>query len=191
MAPLAGLLIEYFVVGAVASLWLGPLLVEAMVARGPDFPKEMIPIVAATLVPAVYLAGMVCDLLGYKLLHGRKAEIEGKVRRDVKLKSFSTQRVHALAVAHEPLLARELEARSTRDRIARGALIASIPLLWLSPFGAKHYWVGTASGVAIVVALYLLWVRTQTLSAKYEIQVIEVLSEKHGVHFARASSDEA
>ncbi len=182
MAPLAGLLVEYFVVGSVASLWLAPLLIDALLAP-PALPHELGPIVAATLVPAVYLAGMVCDLLGYKLLHGQKTEIEGKVRRAAGLKNFSAQRVHAMAVALEPQLAKELEARSTRDRIPRGALIASVPLLWLSPFGNLHPAWGTTSAVILLVVLYLLWVRAQTLSAKYEVQVIEVLREKHKVNF--------
>ena len=187
MAPLAGLLIEYFVVGSVASLWLGPLLIQAMLAH-PTLPKELVPIVAATLVPAVYLAGMVCDLVGYKLLYGRKKEIEGMVRREAKLADFSAQRVHALAICYEPGLATELEARSTRDRIARGSLVASIPLLWFPPLGITQYWLNPAAGVVVLVVLYLLWVRAQTLSAKYEIQVINVLRERHKIQFESVPS---
>lgn len=190
MGPLAGLLIEYFVVGAVASLWLGPLLIDAILAQ-PDLPKELFAIVAATLVPALYLAGMVCDLLGYKLLHDRKTEIEAKVRRDASLGDFSAQRVHALAIAYEPKLAKELEIRSTRDRIARGSLIASIPMLWLSPFEGSGRVVATTVSVLVIVTLYLLWYRMQGLSAKYEVQVIRVLHEKHQVNVCGEAESDA
>ena len=181
MAPLAGLLIEYFVAGAVASLWLGPLLIEAIPPRI-NLPKELFGIIAATLVPALYLAGMVCDLIGYQLLHHRKEEIEGGVRREAKLGKFSAQRVHALAIAYEPELAKELGARSTRDRIARSSLIASIPMLWLSPFEGFGRIVATSIAVVVIVALYLLWYRMQTLSAKYEVEVVHVLYERHKVN---------
>jgi hypothetical protein len=187
VAPLAGMLIEYFVVGAVAGLWLGPVVVNAVLAL-PSVPKELYGGIAVSLVPAFYLAGMICDLLGYKLLHDRKSEIETTVRRKAKLSDFSAQRVHALAVSYEPALAKEIESRSTRDRIARGSLIASIPLLWLSPFEGYGKMVATTIAVFMVVALYLLWHRMQTLSAKYEIQVATILKEKHNVRVAEAVS---
>jgi len=190
VAPLAGMLIEYFVVGAVAGLWLGPVVVNAVLAH-PSVPKELYGGIAAALVPALYLAGMICDLLGYKLLHERKSEIEATVRRKAKLSDFSAQRVHALAVSYEPALAKEIESRSTRDRIARGSLIASIPLLWLSPFEGYGKMAATTIAIFVVVALYLLWHRMQTLSAKYEVQVATILKEKHNVSVAVAGSSDA
>ena len=190
MAPLAGMLIEYFVVGAVAGLWLGPVVVSAVLTN-PSVPKELYGGIAAALVPALYLAGMICDLLGYKLLHDRKSDIEATVRRKAKSSDFSAQRLHALAVSYEPALAKEIESRSTRDRIARGSLIASIPLLWLSPFEGYGKMAATTIAVFMVVALYLLWHRMQTLSAKYELQVATILRMKHNVSVAEPGSSDA
>lgn len=176
MAPLAGLLIEYFIVGGVASLWLAPLVLGAMLSR-PDLAKDIAPVAAATFVPALYVVGMVCDYLGYRFTRAYKERIEARVQIDRPV--VSAQTVHAFAVAYEPNLAKELDVRSSRDRVARGALVACLPLLFLSPFNRGTWWVGTLSGAVVVACIALLWARMQKLSAQYEQQVIKVLIEKH------------
>ena len=190
MAPLAGLLVEYLVVGAVAGLWLGPLVINSVLAQSKP-PNELLALIATALVPALYLAGMICDLLGYKLLHNRKSDIEAAVRLKAKLPDFSAQEVHALAVACDPALARELDSRSTRDRIARGSLIASIPLLWLSPLERYGSVLATTVSVFILVTLYLLWHRMQTLSSKYEVQVVNVLATKYKLNVTKKPDSDA
>jgi hypothetical protein len=180
MGPIAGLLIEYFVVGAVASLWLAPFLIHShVILLKPDIPKEQSAIIAASLIPALYLVGMICDLLGYKLLRDRKKEIEINVRHSASVENFSAQKIHALAVSYEPNLAKQIELRSTRDRIARGSLVASIPMLWLSPFEDLGRMIATTISVAVIVILYQLWYRMQILSTKYDIQVLQILRMKY------------
>jgi hypothetical protein len=188
VAPLTGLLIEYFIVGAVASLWFGLPLSRALLSH-PDFAKDIAPVAAAMLVPAMYLVGMICDYIGYWLTHWWKKKIErdawdavfSRCEQKSKVPEFSSQQVQAYAIAYEPKLAPEMDARRTRDRIARGSMIASVPLITFSPLGYKIWWHGTLSGVVAVLSLALLWARTQELSTKYEIWVIRVLNEKHGV----------
>jgi hypothetical protein len=150
VAPLAGLLVEYFIVGGVASLWLAPLVISALLSH-PALAKAIAPVAAATLVPAIYVVGMVWRP--------------------------PSQQVHAYATAYEPKVAAEMDLRSTRDRVARGSIIASLPLIALSPPGYKVWWHGMLSGVVAIVCIALLWARIQKLSGKYEIQVIRVLSE--------------
>ena len=178
MALLAGLLVEYLVIGAIASMWLGPFLAGA-IASHPTLAKDLAPVLVATSIPAIYLAGMVCDWLGYWLLHSRKKKIEAEAHSDSGFKDIGSQTIHAFAVAYEPKLADEMNSRSARDRVARGAFAASIPLLVFSPLGYQHWWVGILSGVLILFFLYKLWARMQKLSIKYELHVLMVLFVKY------------
>src|SRR5262245_2904570 len=64
MNGLSGMLIEYLVIGAISSLWLFPaLLKSSFFSQYAN--KELFGVAVAVLVPAVYLVGMLCDLIGY------------------------------------------------------------------------------------------------------------------------------
>jgi len=178
MTPLAGLLIEYLVVGAIASMWLGPVLATAILTHE-VLAKDLAPVLIATLLPAMYLVGMLCDWIGYRILCKRKTTIEESVQSKAGMTNISSQTVHAFAVAYEPKLAEQLDLRSARDRIARGAFVACIPLLAFSPLGYRHWWIGTLSGAFVLLIIYALWNRMQGLSAKYEVQVLKLLWAKH------------
>jgi len=128
MAPIAGLLVEYLVVGAMAGLWAVPLALGA-IASHTGFQKDLASVIVASFVPALYLVGMMCDLIGQKVTHPFKQLIEAEVRRKYGKGEVSSQQIHAFAVAYEPALAKEIDTRSARDRIARGALVAVAPLL--------------------------------------------------------------
>lgn len=65
MAPIVGLLIEYFVIGGVAALWVLPLAISA-VSSNAALQKDSLTVIAATFIPALYVVGMVCDLFGQK-----------------------------------------------------------------------------------------------------------------------------
>jgi hypothetical protein len=189
MAPIAGLLVEYFIIGAVASLWMAPLLLDLLLAR-PQFSKDLVVTAVATLVPAIYVVGMVCDYLGYKAVHRWKTKIEGKASAKYKQVDAGSQVVHAAAVLYAPDLAAQLDLRSSRDRVARGSMIASVPLLVASPFGATIWWHGTLSGVLIITVLALLWERMQRLSAEYECVVRLVLHAKFGLTISKQEGQE-
>jgi hypothetical protein len=108
MAPLAGLLIEYFIVGIVASLWFVPLVIRLLSHPGLD--KDVASVAAAIFVPAIYVVGMICDYLGYWATYLMKKKLESKAREKGGVKKFSSRHVHAYAVAYEPKLAREMDA---------------------------------------------------------------------------------
>ena len=189
MSPIAGLLVEYFIIGAVASLWMAPLLLDVLIAR-PQFSKDLVVTAAATLVPAIYVVGMVCDYLGYKAVHRWKEKIEKEASKKFKQVDAGSQVIHAAAVAYAPDLASQLDLRSSRDRIVRGSMIACIPLLVVSPFGAVTWWHGTLSGLFVVTILALLWKRMQRLSAEYECVVRLVLHAKHGLVISKKEAGE-
>lgn len=186
MAPIAGLLVEYFIIGAVASLWMVPLLLDLLFAR-PQFSKDLVVTAVATLVPAMYVVGMVCDYLGYRALHQWKTKIEEKALDKYKKKQDDpgSQVVHAAAVVYSPALAAQLDLRSSRDRVVRGSLIACVPLLVFSPVGVTTWWHGTLSGIFIIAVLALLWARMQKLSAEYEGVVRLVLRAKYGLTISK------
>src|ERR1700740_3141961 len=129
MTPLAGLLIEYFVIGAVAALWAVPELLKTPLFLS-LLSKEAIGVAAATLPPTIYLLGMCCDLIGAFVLKPLKHRIEKEAWKDEAQPERRSQVIHAYAIAYEPELAREIDIRSSRDRIARGSLVASLPLIY-------------------------------------------------------------
>ena len=183
MKPLAGLLVEYFVVGAVALLWLIPVLELFPAFSGALASKDASGIIIALTVPAIYVVGMVCDLLGYWLTHWKKKQIDKSVWQKQNEKDPGSQIIHAYAVCYEPKLAEEIEARSSRDRVARGSLVAFFPLLFLPPASLPlcPYLLIVAF---IIVCMTMLWLRFQTLSSKYEVKASIVLREKHKLNFS-------
>jgi hypothetical protein len=179
MAPIAGLLIEYFIVGCVAALWALPLVITA-ITLNPALQKDSVVVIAATLVPALYLVGMVCDLVGQKLTHPFKEVIEAQVRKKNHEADVSSQKIHAFAVAFEPALAKQMDARSVRDRVARGSLVAVLPLLFYWPYPSTiSRAFASIAGLGAIIALAMLWHRMQKLSAGYEMQVLKVLRAKY------------
>jgi hypothetical protein len=204
MKPLVGLLIEYFVIGSVSLLWLLPMAATSRIFH--QFNKDAIGVVAAAAVPGLYVIGMVCDYIGYLLINkltiikrkkeiereekwvGLKDWIETKVWQDQiekglikKQKMPSSQLINVYAVACIPALAGEIEVRSSRDRIARGSVVASLPLLFFSPLQTGTKLGNVLVSMILIVVLGGLWYRFQKLSAQYEIFVWHLLQEKHGV----------
>ncbi|RDK07357.1 hypothetical protein [Cupriavidus lacunae] len=117
-------LVEYLVIGAVAALWLVPAFLQSsFFTRFAS--KDLLGFAIAALIPSFYVVGMICDLLGYHATHWLKKRIERVhgARR-------SSQLLHVFAICNEPDLAKEMDIRSTRDRVARGAMVAIIPLLF-------------------------------------------------------------
>jgi hypothetical protein len=178
MSPIAEMLLEYFVVGAVAALWALPLVLT-MAETHSALAKDLAPIFIAALIPALYVVGMVCDLIGQKLTHPFKEVIEQQVRKKLDEPEASSQAIHALSVALEPALAKEIDERSVRDRIARGSLAALLPVMVYWPYTTDRPALAHIIGFGVVVALAMLWFRMQKLSSSYEFQVLKVLRAKY------------
>jgi hypothetical protein len=122
---------------------------------------------------------MVCDLIGQKLTHPFKEVIEYRARQKLGEPEVSSQKIHALAVALEPALAKEMDERSVRDRIARGSLAGLLPLLFYWPYPTLPRAIASLVGLGAVVSLAMLWFRMQRLSSSYELQVLNALRAKY------------
>jgi len=181
MKQLSGLLVEYFVVGAVALLWLVPLLQTYPAFTGTIASKETGGVVIALTVPAIYVVGMVCDFLGYWLTHWKKDQIDREAWAKVKKEDPGSQIIHVYAVCYEPKLAEEIESRSSRDRVARGSLAAFIPVIFVQPVTWPFY-LHFAIVAFVTACIAMLWYRFQKLSTKYEVKAAHVLQERHKIN---------
>lgn len=180
MGLLAGLHVEYFAIGAVAALWAVPWLLGQAFAQQ-LLSKDNAVVLAGLLVPAVYVAGMTFDAIASLVLKPLKRQIERNAFKKAGQRPCSSQKLHVVAVVFEPALALQLDIRSTRDRVARGALVAAAPLLLVSPLTSLSRYESLALSLALLATLSFLWHRTQRLSASYEANVRAMLQLKHGV----------
>jgi len=94
-----------------------------------------------------------------------------------KEKLCSAQLVLAYATCYEPKLAEEIEMRSTRDRVARGAIIACAPLIITVPNWFSVEWISVP--ILTIVAIVCLWCRFQKLSASFDAYAWHVMYEKN------------
>ena len=136
---LPGLLVEYLVVGSMALLWFLPLV---GISINGEIPLGK----AAALAPAIYVLGMFIDFIAYILvskLPVKKYSLKSLVHKFISNKpdikniennifrsgvgrsSRGTIWLHLNASD----LVKEIESQSSRDRIARGALV-NILIMW-------------------------------------------------------------
>jgi hypothetical protein len=188
MQPLAGIVVEYLVVGSTSALWI--LIFLATFDR---LPKSLPDTLLVVLIPLLYVFGMLSDRLGRFLVERQKKILEKQIQKDHGHRPVSTQDVSSRLIVHLPALAEQLEARRTRDRISRGVL-ANVPFVTL----AVGVWLGRdgpvwtvlvvgIGGVLLYVGVWLMWKRYQTLSSTYEIHCDERLRELQESGAPRAS----
>ena len=173
MRPLAGIVVEYLVVGSTSALWILMLLV-----RSEHLPHKLPTVLLVTLLPLLYVFGMLSDRLGRLLIEARKRRLESKLHEEYG-RHVSTQQIGALLVVHLPALATQLEVRRTRDRISRGVL-ANVPFLTVAAamgYGdnADRVLAILLAGVLLYLAVLSMWQRYQSLSSKYEIHCDRIL----------------
>ncbi len=126
---LPGLLIEYLISGALALVWLAPLLKTLGVGA---VQSGLLPLLAI----ALYVVGMSIDFLAYWLVKPLKRFLRKKAWRKYGVDSIaqaegSVER-EIIFYLYAPEIAKEVAMRSRRDRVARGA-----PLRYLSG-DARH-----------------------------------------------------
>jgi hypothetical protein len=184
MKALAGLLVEYLVIGAVSFIWLFPLTIKSPAFLDLIDSKEVCASVVALALPVIYVVGMICDYWGYTI---SKLGILGKYgKTGIEKKIWGenndphSQKIHVYATSYEPKLAEEIEARSSRDRVARGAFVAFLPVVFWPPT-TLPYFLHYILSIAVLTSLALLWYRYQTLSAKYEKKVRDFLEKRYNL----------
>jgi hypothetical protein len=175
-----GLLIEYLVVGSTALLWLFPLLDIPFISEQTlSFEK------AAALAPALYVLGMLVDFIAFILVtvipwrkYSLKALVRCSVHRRVRRENPKlalpligegrSSQITILLIQHAPALMKEVELRSSRDRIARSAvvnLLALAAVLWCVKF---NFWLSSLTLVAAVVSL-VMWAVFEYNTSEFEL----------------------
>jgi len=178
-----GLFIEYLIVGALALIWLYKLLPEQWVSKLLLQPAHL-PLLALGL----YVVGMVIDFVAWILTSYIKAGLRawaeeghtytpkelvkilkgggGKVKRG----SITSRQIY-LAI-HAPEAAKEAAMRSSRDRIARGAIINSILFTTFALPSQKYI------GVLMILIFSIMWVNFELSSYSYEMKAEQLVKEK-------------
>ena len=121
---LTGYFVEYLIIGSLSLLWLLPLLEELHIS----FPDNTGVIVL--LAPSLYAIGMIVDVVGHyvTLFHRRRIRKKAKAKygRRYGITKIEYATIDVDLVSVNPDLAKEAAKRTTRTRVARGALINAI-----------------------------------------------------------------
>jgi hypothetical protein len=185
MLQLTGLLIEYLAIGSASLVWILLLIVAgAELPRGIDHPAMI-----ALFLPLTYVLGMIGDFLGESILRNAKHSIQSLARKGTGLEKLSSPEIHARIVAFSPDLAIELNARSSRDRIARGIFV-NVPFIGMATVvwflrnscHPCHLYLAAILTVMFTVLLtqivYRMWRRFQKNSYNYEVFAYKAVEEK-------------
>ena len=171
-----GLFVEYLVVGSMALIWFLPL-VGVQFEQGTSIPLGK----AAALGPAIYVLGMFIDFIAFWLFSGptKKYCLKAFARSLIRVQlpqSENNSKYQQLLWLHKnaPEVVKEINMRSSRDRIARGAVVNIFLAYVLQYQGPVSNWAyGTimwqALWVAAVVVGLLLWVFFEGNSHKFSM----------------------
>ncbi len=176
---LPGMLVEYLITGSCALLWVRALLLlvgsdlpEGLSFQGWDGAK------LALLVPGIYVLGMLVDFLG----KGITDLLKKLFRESLPDKKDERELFYWDIFMHAPELGRQIEIRSSRDRVARGAIvntvIGTIVLALLNGRDANKWWPVILGGVLLTLLFSALWFRFYKRTSKFEIGASKAILEK-------------
>ncbi len=176
-----GLFIEYLIVGALALIWIYPLLPEPWVSK---LQPAHLPLLALGL----YVVGMVIDFFAWILTSyiksGLRAWAEdghkfaprelGKILQGAggRFRRGSIMSRQIYLAIHAPEAAKEAAMRSSRDRIARGAIINSI-LFTIFALPSRKY-----IGALMILVFFIMWINFEVASYDYERRAEELVKKK-------------
>jgi hypothetical protein len=184
----AAVFVEYLVTGSGAVIWMG-------IALGVTLRSVLYlqPAQVALLLPVVYLAGMLADAVASLLLHypGRRAKRHPLPWQNQAVLVPDLQPRYAwpaFVLLHSPELGREFQFRTSRDRIARGALLNALLILTamivfpgnrdaLLPFLPRPQ-VSIAAGVAITVLTVVLWWAAESSTSQFLQTSVALIEHK-------------
>jgi hypothetical protein len=159
-------------------VWLAPLL------KNSGLDAAQTPFVALFAV-ALYVVGMAVDFIAYWLVRPLKPFVRGRARKRYEsvygqpAPAGSSAARQAKLALHAPELAKEVAMRSSRDRIARCAVVSAIIALVLDR--ALHPDDPTLSisiGIPLVVLLIVMWGVFEYISFGYELRAERELDAK-------------
>jgi hypothetical protein len=203
---LAGMLVEYLITGCSALIWIWLILL----LPGADLPagvnaRELEAHQVAFFVPILYVLGLFIDYLAkgltdfldervrQQLWRSAARRLSKFTQEDSRLgkwlagpKSYDGSIEYADIFFHAPDLGKQLELRSTRDRVARGALMNTLLI------GATLAWYSNETGYAplslVIIATlvgcwiwFMIWLRLHRLTDKYHMHAGEVIERNQAV----------
>jgi len=190
---LPGLLIEYLVIGAMSVIWIFPLVSGSSV--GIDSIGDLV-----VFVPLAYVIGLYIDFAGFLVFSKfpiKSLSLKTLVRKYVHSKfeklsetnifldgtgrnSNSTIWLHQ----NSKSLLEEIKARSSRDRIARGAVVNLILFVLISRYATmtgtvndQMIWLnlGIFQSIALVFLGIFAWAYFEKSSYSFELRVGEAI----------------
>ena len=164
MRAIPGLLIEYLISGLAALLWLYPFLPNIIKGNNAGL----------VLLPLLYVVGMIVDFVAYWITLWPKIGIREFANRRKGVETSSTSLRKAYILLHSSDLWDEIEKRSSRDRIARGALINILPIMFV-----HNDLVSIQIGSMIFVVFCLIWTWFEYQSYVFEISARQAILEKN------------
>lgn len=188
---LPGLLIEYLVVGSMAFVWIAPLL-------GFQFLDTISLGKAAIVAPGLYILGLFIDFIAFVLLSriptrtcSLKTLARNYVKRKPDVKSIEnnvfkdgygrSSRGRIWLYLNAPDIVTEVQSRSSRDRVARGAVVNLLILAVLSKIYPVEFVQVSQIPVLVWILLILfslgVWFFLETNSYGFELRAGEMIQE--------------
>lgn len=164
MRALPGLLVEYLISGLAALLWLYPFLPN--IVKGNN--------AGLVLLPLLYIVGMIVDFAAYWITLLPKISIREFANKRKGVATSSTSSRKAYILLHSSDLWDEIEKRSSRDRIARGAMINILPITFV-----HSELIGVFVGGGIFVVFCLIWAWFEYQSYLFEISARQAIEDKN------------
>lgn len=203
---LPGLLIEYLITGATALLWLWFLLHHPQTVVPADLRLDKIDTTRITLmVPFAYLLGMLIDFASLRVVKALKERLLWPLRGTISqalpkgwqklghaIEPRGRKKAPLTLTQQEVLLAskelgKQLEMRSSRDRIARGAFLNTLlGTAVISSYYAAQPQTHVSSksilvgGLVLASTWFATWLRFDRLTHKYRRKASEAILKKHG-----------
>jgi hypothetical protein len=172
----AAAFIEYLVTGCCAFLWLAPLCGYSIFGDSGLSKTDV-----AMLLPLAYVLGMIVDFLSEKLVSPAKKRIKDRFKIQLPPNAESSG---AFIAWHSAELAKESQARSSRDRIARGATLNLLILtfvMYFKPSASQLLSSGldrspaAATAAAVTLICFLMWIRCEVLSSSFKRDAIKTI----------------
>jgi len=140
--------------------------------------------VVALFVPGLYVIGMFVDFVGWFILRSHRRRIKERIYKG---HDFGGRKVFdrdPVILVHAPEVAKANEMYSSKDRIARSAVVSAI--LATVVLGTRLWSAGrvplciacVAVGAVVSLLCWGMWARFQRVSYEYEVQALLVVEEK-------------
>lgn len=174
-----GFFLEYLITGSCALFWLYGFSVWWPFPNSSQLSAGQVTI----LIPALYVIGMLIDNCSrYPLVGLRKLLRRVGWANGLESDGDATQAEVWLSSAE---LSKQIEIRSSRDRIARGAVGNLVAATTVYSFAVAKVAPGELgrvllAGVFLIVVAVAVWIRVDKLTSKFRRHACEALAKRNG-----------